>query len=304
MVKSSSSSNNVKKVLCDIEKVPEKELVLGTMVYWKTPLPKPTGEQEEAMKYTAPFFSDRPSIAGTIARAEAACKCTERDILNAHFEYLYGLNIDFSKPAQIIDFVKGDEDWQHYISLLCELKDGKFIKFNLLNIPKAIDEVERDDDGLKGSMADNKLIRLRQLASVVQVKVKEHCVVKKYFPWNERTRKKVDRVFKEMWPKLRGIVCDYKEGEEFTREQNASHNQFPKEAVRGGVLPMTRYMKRSLNVYAMALIRECMNHEDFDDDKVWTDSKLAKEMQTGAYSVYGEMSYVGDKKKIHEHRRK
>ena len=61
---------------------------------------------------------------------------------------------------------------------------------------------------------------------------------------------------------------------------------------------MTRYMKRSLNVYAMALIRECMNHEDFDDDEVWTDPEVAKEMQTGAYSVDGEMSYVGDKKRI------
>ena len=228
MVKSSSSSNNVKKVLCDIEKVPEKELVLGTMVYWKTPLLKPTGEQEEAMNYTAPFFSGRPSIAQNCAKAEARRKCTKRDILNAHFKYLYGLNIDFTKPARIIDFVKDDEDWQHYITLLCELKDGKCIKFNLLNIPKAIDEVERNDNGLEGSMEDYKLIQLRQLASTVQVKVKEHCVVKTYFPWNERTRKKVDKVFKEMWPKLRGIVCDYKEGEEFTREETRHTTSFQK----------------------------------------------------------------------------
>ena len=292
MVKSSSSSSkNVKMVRCDIEKAPEKELKIGRKVYWKLPFPEPTEMEEEAMEWTHP--NPRPTQGGR----KVACiqmsyseEYAKRDILRAHFSSSEWGTVDYTKPATIIDFIKGDEVWEHYITLLCESNDGEFEKVNILNIAKAIDAEEKED----GSDDNYALVQLRKLASIAQIEVKEHRVLKTYHPWTQRTRKKVDKLFVDMWPKLRAIVCDYKEGEGGSHEQNTSHNQFPKEAVRKSVLPMIRYMKRNLNVYGMGLITECMNDKDYDEDDVWTDSDLAKKMQTGAYSVEDEMTYAND----------
>ena len=44
----------------------------------------------------------------------------------------------------------------------------------------------------------------------------------------------------------------------------------------------------------MGLITDCMNDKDYDEDDIWIDSDLAKNMQTGAYSVEDEMSYAND----------
>lgn len=273
-------------VRCDIEKAPEKELKIGGTVYWKLPFPEPTEMEEEAMEWTHP--NPRPTQGGRKVPCMSRSyneQYTKRDILRAHFNSIEWGDVDYTKPATIIDFIKGDEVWEEYITLLCKSKDGEFEKVNILNIAKAIDAKEKDGG------SDYALVQLRELASVAQIEVKEHRMLKTYHPWTQGTRKKVDKLFLDIWPKLREIVCDYKEGEGFSHEQNTSRNQFPKEAVRKSVLPMIRYMKRCFNVYGKGLISDCMNDQDYHEDNVWIDPDLANDMQTGAYSVEDELSY-------------
>lgn len=279
-------------VRCDIEKAPEKELKIGRKVYWKLPFPEPTEMEEEAMEWTHP--NPRPTQGGRkvhCIQMSYSEEYAKRHILRAHFSSIEWGTVDYTQPATIIDFIKCDDDYEtDYITLLCKSKDGEFEKVNILNIAKAIDGEEKGND----SEDNYALVQLRKLPSVAQIEVKEHRMLKPYHPWTRGTRKKVDKLFDDIWPKLRAIVCDYKEEEGGSHEQNTSHNQFPKEAVRKSVLPMIRYMKRNLNVYGMGLIKDCMDDKDYDEDKVWIDSDLANDMQTGAYSVDDEMSYTND----------
>ena len=279
-------------VRCDIEKAPEKELKIGRTVYWKLPFPEPTEMEKKAMEWTRPRtlprYGGRKVPCMSFGYSEEYAK---RDILRAHFSSIEWGTVDYTQPATIIDFIKCDDDYEtDYITLLCKSKDGEFEKVNILNIAKGIDGEEKGND----SEDNYALVQLRKLPSVAQIEVKEHRMLKPYHPWTRGTRKKVDKLWLDMWPKLREIVCDYKEGEGFSHEQNTSRNQFPKKAVRKSVLPMIRYMKRNLNVYGMGLIKDCMDDKDYDEDKVWIDSDLANDMQTGAYSVDDEMSYTND----------
>lgn len=293
--KSNKKANE--KVRCDLANIQQAVLKPNTLVYWKSPFPKPTAIERKAMEWSDgrdEARNDGRQFRGMIAPNPD--EWYEREVLKAQYESFDRFKVDFKEPARLIELKEpSDSDdwedrWKYYIRLFCKLKNGEYTTINVLNLPKCTQAAERKGDR-------RVLAQLRKLKPLVEVDVKPHRVLKTYHVWSQKTRKQVDKIFTDMWPKLREIVLDYEEGPTRTHQQNVEHNQFPKDATRKAVLPMIRYMKRSLNVYGMHLIKDCMEDQEYNDDDVWMDPRRATEHETDAYAL-DEDSYVNDGKAI------
>lgn len=110
--------------------------------------------------------------------------------------------------------------------------------------------------------------------------------IKTHRKFDEIQRKKVDRVFRKMWRDLRKIGFDYKSGVGET-------NHYSKRCIDETMLPMMRYLKRSLNVWAQSFIDDCTDARAYENDEVWRRGQLG----TDEYPE-GETSFVGDRRTI------
>lgn len=111
-------------------------------------------------------------------------------------------------------------------------------------------------------------------------------VTKEHRKFGAPLRKKVDRVFSKTWRDLRSIGFD------FDPKRGAS-NHYHKRCIDETMLPMMRYFKRSLNVYAQSFIDDCTDDRVYEKDDVWFRGQLG----TDAY-FEDEKSFVGDKATI------
>ena len=110
--------------------------------------------------------------------------------------------------------------------------------------------------------------------------------IKTHRKFDETQRKKVDRVFRRTWRDLRSIGFDYKSGV-------AESNHYSKKCIDETMLPMIRYLKRSLNVWAQSFIDDCTDAKAYENDEVWIRGQLG----TDEYPE-GETSFVGDRRTI------
>ena len=287
-------------VLADLKNVSQNQLKLGTQLYWKLPLLRPTEDEEDAMDWEEPRETGRQiaCIRGPPSHKEKirTQKRAKRDVLSLyHHRGLRGIDdVNLKEPAVVIDFkndgVDGDNIPSHFIELLCKTRNGQFKKVEILDVAKTVTYMETKPM-YDSEYTEQCIALLKTLPSRVTIEVNKNSVLKTYLPWNRLNRHKVDKVFRDMWPKLRGIFVDFEGGKGL--KKNIECNQYSKEAVRKAILPMVRHMKRSLNVYAMRLISDCMNYKEYDNDKVWEDSEVAKDMLTSAYAISDENSYAG-----------
>lgn len=289
-------------VLADLKNVSQNHLKLGTNLYWKLPLLRPTEEEEDAMDWEEPRETGRQiaCIRGAPSHKEKlrTQKRAKRDVLSLyHYRGFCGLRgideVNLKEPAVVIDFnndVDGHNIPSHFIVLLCKTRNGEFKKVEILDVAKTVTYMETKPM-YDSEYSEHCIALLKTLPSRVTIEINKNSLLKTYRPWNRLNRRKVDEVFSDMWPKLRGIFVDFEGGKGL--KKNIECNQYLKEAVRKAVLPMVRHMKRSLNVYAMRLISDCMNYKEYDNDKVWKDSEVAKDMLTSAYAISDENSYAG-----------
>ena len=286
-------------VLADLKNVSQNQLKLGTQLHFKLPFLRPTEDQRDVMDWEEPRESGRQiaCIRGAPSHKEKlrTQKRAKRDVLNLYYG-LRGIDgVNLKEPAVVIDF-KDDginDAYQipsHYIELLCKTNNGEFKKLEILDVAKTVTYMETSPE-YDSEYAEHCIALLKTLPSRVTIEVNKNSLLKTYRPWNRVNRLRTDEVFNDMWPKLRGILVDFEGGK--GTKKNIECNQYSKEAVRKAVLPMVRHMKRSLNVYAMRLISDCMNYSEYDNDKVWEDSEMAKDMLTCAYAISGEDSYAG-----------
>ena len=91
--------------------------------------------------------------------------------------------------------------------------------------------------------------------------------IKTHRKFDEIQRKKVDRVFRKMWRDLRKSGFDYKSGVGET-------NHYSKRCIDETMLPMMRYLKRSLNVWAQSFIDDCTDTRAYENDEVWRRGQL------------------------------
>ena len=111
-------------------------------------------------------------------------------------------------------------------------------------------------------------------------------VTKEHRKFGAPLQKKVDRLFIKTWPQLRSIMLDYD-------PKRGASNHYHKRCIDETILPTIRYLKRSFNVWAQALIEDCTDDRAYEKDNIWFRGQLG----TDAY-FEDEKSFVGDKTTI------
>ena len=196
-------------------------------------------------------------------------------------------DIDYSVHATVVGqytFANYNE-WKYtFVNVLCKMQgdDDVWKTILFVNVNVARDKAtEAKHHKLLDALPEWAKIQASPTAHP-----KVYRKIKTHRKFDEIQRKKVDRVFRKMWRDLRKIGFDYKSGVGET-------NHYSKRCIDETMLPMMRYLKRSLNVWTQSFIDDCTDARAYENDEVWRRGQLG----TDEYPE-GETSFVGDRRTI------
>lgn len=263
--------NDTKKKWVNIDNV---DLKLGAMV--RLFKPTPTEEQQFAMDYKPPI-NPRPSKGGIAYRG----RMLDQKLAAEAFFKPFRNDIDYEKEVRVVGFrVSENEDvyeqMQNYVTMLCQLKSGEFKTIDFLHVTAV--KVALQKGNWQSESVLNYVKKLpTKMAEVLTDQTTSLLHV--YNPWNEKSRQEVDLIFSNAWKAWRKVLFNYKKG-----------NKYPSLAVQETLLPFTRHVKRTVNVWAKSFTKQCAHDPDYDNDETWKKG----EKMTGAYSITDEISYAED----------